>query len=147
VANHTTIEEIIRSEHEDNTAQAKKTVNYVWDTDNLTWLKMAGNASGELVVAPSIPTGGGQGRKTVSTPGVEEALATSTTCERVIISGLIGNSKSVAVGFNGVVAAAGSETGKILYPGDSVEILINNLATIYVDVQTAGDGVAYLYFT
>ncbi len=105
--------------------------------------------AGKIITSPGsgVYTGGGQGRKTIGTPGTEEALAASTVCKRVVISGLIGNKKPVAVGFNGVVAAQGSETGKILYPGDTIEILINNLATIFVDVQTANDGVAYLYFT
>ena len=106
---------------------------------------------GKLVLASTsyinVHTGGGQGRKTIGTPGSEEALAASTVCKKVVVSALFSNNAVVYVGFNGVVALAGSETGTPLYPGDRIEISIDNLATIFVDVRTAGNGVTYLYFT
>ena len=107
------------------------------------------DAQGKIIfsVDSGVYTGGGQGRKTIGTPGTEEALGASTAIKSIIISALPGNENPVTVGFNGVVAAAGSETGKILYSGDSVEFKINDLATVFVDVITAGDGVTYLYLT
>lgn len=85
------------------------------------------------------------GRKIVTTAGTREALAASTTCIWVIITALLTNTGNIAVGGASVVAAAGSESGNILLPGDSITILIDNLSEIFLDSTVNSEGVSYSY--
>ena len=87
------------------------------------------------------------GRKVVTTAGTEVALsATAIAVKRVWITALKANTNQVAIGGNPVVAAAGSETGIVLKPTDQPICLHHtNLAAIYVDSVTNGEGVSFLY--
>jgi hypothetical protein len=80
-------------------------------------------------------------RKTSSLPGVPARLVTTVTpCSWVTVQALQTNVSPIAVG-NAPVAAAGSEVGLILQPGQSVTIPIDDAHKINFDVNTAGDGV------
>ncbi len=87
------------------------------------------------------------GRKTVTTAGTRVQLSsTSTPCKRVDIKAMTSNTDVIAVAGSSVVAAAGSETGIVLYPGDGVTLLIDNLNKVYIDSRVNGEGVTYIYY-
>lgn len=92
-------------------------------------------------------TGIGHGIKTITTAGTDEALAASTACKRVVIQAQTDNTTGVAVGGSGVDATVATGTGVFLYAGDSIELEIDNLADVYIDALTNGEGVRYTYFT
>lgn len=92
-------------------------------------------------------TGIGDGVKTVTTAGTDEALAGSTACKKVDIQALTDNTGTVAVGASGVDATLGTGTGIVLYPGDTYSLEIDNLSDIYVDSTVNGEGVRYVYYT
>ena len=92
-------------------------------------------------------TGIGDGRKVVATAGTREALATTTACNRVIITAETDNTGLVVVGGATVVAALATRRGVPLSAGDSIELTINDLASVFLDVTVSGDGVSYLYLT
>lgn len=89
----------------------------------------------------------GNGRQTVTTPGTPVALAGSTSCKWVTITGETDNTNIVVVGGSGVVAALATRTGKPLWPGQSFTIPIDNLADVFIDAITATEGVTYVYGT
>jgi len=81
------------------------------------------------------------GKKVVAVPGTEEALAGSTALTSgVTVKALHTNTNMVYVGANPVTSA----TGFVLDAGEEIFIEIANLATIYIDVDTAGEGVTYI---
>jgi len=92
-------------------------------------------------------TGIGHGVKTITTGGTDEALAGSTACKRVLIQAQTDNTNGVAVGASGVDATVATGTGVFLTAGQSIEMFIDNLADIYVDAITNGEGVRYTYWT
>lgn len=92
-------------------------------------------------------TGNGHGVTTVTTAGTDVALAGSTTCKRVVIQAQTDNTNPVAVGATGVDATIATGTGILLFPGDVYELEIDNLADIFIDSITNGEGVRYHYFT
>ncbi len=92
-------------------------------------------------------TGIGHGVKTVTTPATAEALAGSTACKMVIVQAQSDNTNPVAVGGSGVVATIATGTGVLLYPGEVVTLLADNLADVFVDAITAGEGVRFAYLT
>lgn len=92
-------------------------------------------------------TGIGHGVKTITTAGTDEALAGSTTCKRVTVQSQTDNTGLIAVGATGVDATEATGNGVILYPGDTFEIEIDNLADIFIDSTVNGEGVRYTYFT
>ena len=96
---------------------------------------------GISVGAVSLPTTIVHGQKTVAAAGTEEALGSSTTLTSgVRIKALSGNTGNVFVGANPVT----SSTGFVLEPGEEAFIEVANLATVYLDVATNGDGVSYI---
>lgn len=86
------------------------------------------------------------GVKVVAVAGTDEALATSTACKRVTIMAQTDNTSIIAVGASGVDATVATGTGIVLYPGDSYELDIDNLADIYIDALVSGEGVRFVYF-
>jgi archaellum component FlaF (FlaF/FlaG flagellin family) len=89
----------------------------------------------------------GDGRQVVATAGTRVQLSsTSTLCKKVEITAFTGNTAAVVVGSSTVVAAEGTERGKILFPGDSVTIYVDNLNKIYIDARVSGEGVSYIYY-
>lgn len=88
------------------------------------------------------------GVKTVTTAGTDVALvASSTPAKRVIIQAQTDNTGLIAIGPTGVDATEATGTGVVLYPGDAIELLVDNLEDIYVDATVDGEGVRFLYFT
>ena len=92
-------------------------------------------------------TGIGHGVMTVTTAGTDLVLAASTACKMVIIQAQTDNTTGIAVGASGVDATIATGTGVFLYPGESVTLMVDNLADVYVDALTNGEGVRYIYFT
>lgn len=92
-------------------------------------------------------TGIGNGVTTVTTAGTDVVLASSTACKRAVIQSQTDNTGLIAVGATGVDATEATGNGIILYPGDSLEIDIDNLADIFIDSTVNGEGVRYTYFT
>lgn len=82
------------------------------------------------------------GEKTVTASGTREALASAQRVKSLTIVAKTGNTGQVYVGGDDV----STSTNDGLYPGDSVRIpAVNwlNLADIYLDVDTGGEGVDY----
>jgi hypothetical protein len=92
-------------------------------------------------------TGIGHGVATVTTAGTDVALAGSTSCKRVVIQAQTDNTTGIAVGGSGVDATIATGTGIFLNPGDAFELETDNLADVFVDSLTNGEGVRYTYFT
>lgn len=85
------------------------------------------------------------GRQTVTTPGTAVALAASTACTEVIATAETDNTDIVVIGGSTVVAALSTRRGNPLYAGDSFAISTNDLAEVFIDALTAGDGVTFTY--
>lgn len=89
----------------------------------------------------------GNGEKTITAAGTREVLATQTEVLAVTIKALSSNTGKVYVGDGGVA----STNGFPLDPRDSVSLSTDdpeqaiNLASIYLDVATSGEGVRYIY--
>lgn len=93
------------------------------------------------VLSVAIPATLYYGRKTISTNGTEEALAGSQAIlSGVTIKALATNTNPVFVGNNGLT----SSTGFPLAAGEQIFLEVANLATVFVDVTTNGEGVAYI---
>lgn len=87
------------------------------------------------------------GVKTVTTAGTPVALAASTACKRIVVQSQTDNTGLIAVGGSGVDATEATGNGIILYPGDSIELAIDNLADVFINSTVNGDGVRFIYFT
>ncbi len=87
----------------------------------------------------------GDGRKTVATAGTAEALAASTPAKVVFITAETDNTNPVTVGGSTVVGAEATRRGTPLYPGETITLLCDDLADIYVDAITNGEGVTFTY--
>jgi len=85
-------------------------------------------------------------RKVVTTAGTAVPLiATSTACKRVVVCAETDNTGIIAIGDSSVVAAEGSQRGIPLFPGDKIEIDIDDVSKIYIDSTVNGDGVTFFY--
>lgn len=83
------------------------------------------------------------GQKTVAVPGTEEAIAGSNTLsngQSILIRAKTTNAGNVYVGGNPVT----SGTGHILAPGEECTLAVNNTSLVYIDVDTAADGVSWI---
>jgi hypothetical protein len=88
----------------------------------------------------------GDGRKTVTTPGTEVQLSsTSVPARQVVITALEGNTGAVVVGAATVVASAGSRRGTPLWERDSMTIDVIDLNQVYIDAEVATEGVSFTY--
>jgi len=89
------------------------------------------------------------GTKTVTTAGTAvQITATATPCKEVWLSGDTGNSDLVVVGDSSVVAAAGTQQGIVIIPGNtSIRLQINDLSKLWVDSISNGDELCYAYLT
>jgi len=89
----------------------------------------------------------GDGRQVVAEAGTRVQLSsTSTKVSKVVVSAIPTNANYITVGGSTVVAAAGTETGKVLYPGDSETFFVDNLTKIYIDAVVSGNGCTYIYY-
>ena len=87
----------------------------------------------------------GDGRKTVTTPGTAVALAASTPVKEVTCSAELDNTDVVVVGGSTVIAALATRRGTPLYPGDSITLVVDDLAIVYIDAVVATEGVTFTY--
>jgi len=93
------------------------------------------------VLTVSLPSTVYNGQKTVTTNGTAEALASSQALSAgVLIKALADNTNDVYVGDSSV----DSSNGFVLAAGEEVFIEIDNLASVYIDVDTNGEGVSYI---
>lgn len=104
------------------------------------------NSVGQALVAHNI-TGIGDGRQIVTTAGAEEALASSTACKMVIITAEMDNTDYICVGGSTVIEADATRRGVPLAAGESITLLVDNLADVYLDAGASGEGVTYIYLT
>lgn len=104
----------------------------------------------DIITMPTVGhniTGIIDGVTTVTTAGTDVVLAASTACKRVTIQAQTDNTNIISVGATGVDATEATGTGFVLYPGDGIEIDIDNLANIFIDSLVNGEGVRYVYYT
>lgn len=81
------------------------------------------------------------GQKAVTTAGTAEALGSSTTLTAgVTVKALAANTNNVYVGDSSV----DSSNGYVLDAGESVFIEVDDLAKVFIDVDTNGEGVSYI---
>ena len=84
------------------------------------------------------------GRKTITAAGTPERLSSvSTPVRYVVMQALISNSGSVYWGHDSDNAKAA--TGVELLPGANVPLPFDNLRSIFLDVDTSGDGVSFFF--
>ena len=86
----------------------------------------------------------GVGNKTIATVGTPDPLvASSTPCTKVWLMARPGNAGNVFWGNSSV----DSDNGDILFPGQKVEIEIDDLNKVYFDVEAGNtsDGVRFTY--
>jgi hypothetical protein len=91
----------------------------------------------------------GDGRQVVTTAGTPVQLGTDTNCAYVLVQGERDNGGDVVVGASTVVGAAATRRGLAVGPGELVTIFADNLADVWLDADTGGDGwgVTFVYFT
>lgn len=86
------------------------------------------------------------GRKVVAAAGTAERLVSSNTFARkVTIMAEVDNTGYVVVGDSTVVAALGTRKGIPLSAGTSITMYVSDLYGIWLDVETSGDGVTFIY--
>ena len=84
----------------------------------------------------------GDGSKVVTSAGTRETLSDNVTaCWKVLITAKRGNTNRVWVG--GATVAV--DRGKPLVPLQQIWLEVDDLKKIYIDVDTNGEGVDYLY--
>ena len=83
------------------------------------------------------------GRKVIAVTNTAVALGTAA-CQTAFITALVGNSAPVVVGGSDVIGDEATRTGKLMYPGDSITVSIDNLSKIYIN-GSANDGVSFTY--
>lgn len=81
------------------------------------------------------------GQKTVSSAGTAEVIASSTTIRSVSIRAHATNTGNVYVGNSGVT----SSNGRIVGPAETIDIDVDNLADLYIDVDTNDEGISFGY--
>jgi hypothetical protein len=87
------------------------------------------------------------GRKTVTTHGTAEELATNGPCRKITIVALITNTDYVCVGGSDVIAAESTRNGLPLVAGQSIDLVgINNLKNVYVDSVIDEEGITFVYY-
>ncbi|HEY9658628.1 MAG TPA: hypothetical protein V6C65_09270 [Allocoleopsis sp.] len=108
-------------------------------------VQILSSAGSEPVIDILVSSSIGHGVKTVTTAGTDVALD-SHVCRKVTIQSQTDNTGLIAVGGSGVDATVATGTGVVLYPGDSIEIEIENTNLIYIDSTVSGEGVRYTYY-
>ena len=92
------------------------------------------------VAGPFTPTSAGSGQLTVDAAGAAEQLP-SQACKAVTIAALPGNAGDIYLGASDV----DDTNGRVLEPGDAVDVAIDNLNRLYIDADTTDDGISYLW--
>ena len=120
-------------------------VQVVLQTSSNAIGKLAANSGVDIgdVDVTSLPQGATvyNGQTYVSTAGTQVALASSQAITHsVTIMAQAGNSGNIYIGNS----SGSSINGYILDAGDTLELKIANLATVYVDSSVNGEGVSYI---
>ena len=107
--------------------------------------KLAANSGVDIgdvdVTSMPLATAIYNGQKTVTTAGTQVALASSQAITHSVkIKALHGNSGWIYVGNSSV----SSSNGYVLDAGETLEIQVANLATVYIDSSVNGEGVSYV---
>lgn len=87
----------------------------------------------------------GNGRKTVTTVGAALALASATRANWVVITAETDNTGIITVGSSTVVGALATRQGVPLSAGESVSLIVADLADVFLDTTVNGDGVTFTY--
>lgn len=81
------------------------------------------------------------GKVTSTTPGTAVPLSSvNVGVHSVVLYALAANTNDIYLGNSGVSSANGLR----LIKGDSITVVVSNLALLFMDVQTSGDGLTYL---
>jgi len=83
-------------------------------------------------------------RKTVTTAGTAVALAASAAIRGVFVTAETDNTNIVTVGGSTVVGALATRRGIPLSAGDTIFIPVDDVAKVYIDCITNGEGVTFL---
>lgn len=106
---------------------------------------LAGNSTGELIVAAPSYTFGGNAHANVSVTGTAVQLA-SNACKRVIIAADNDNSGAIYIGGSGVTNDEAATGGLQLDAGQQLTLDVTNTNVVYIN-GTSGEGVGYIYLT
>ena len=99
------------------------------------------NSENRLCVDALVPsTASITNNKVTTTSGVRVALAASTVVASVSIKALHTNKGSVFIG-NSTVS---SSNGYVLRANDTIDLDIDDLAKVYMDVSSNGEGITYI---
>ena len=103
-----------------------------------------GASPGNSLPVEQVASGVEDGTKTVTTAGTAEPLvASSTPCLSVLITAKRANAGYIYVG--GITIESGR--GLELPPTSGIVIAIDDLAKLWLDASSDGDGVDFLYVT
>jgi len=124
---------------------SSKFLKVVLQAGTAAYGKLAANSGVDIgdVDVTSMPLAAAiqNGQKYVTTAGSRVALASSTTIyHSVTIMSQSGNSGWIYIGNSSV----SNSNGYILDAGDTIELKIANLSTIYIDSSVNGEGVSYI---
>lgn len=92
------------------------------------------------VITPFTPTSSGSGQLNVTTAGTRVQLP-SQACKAVSIAAKPANTGNVYLGDSSVTSA----NGRILDAGDTIDLAIDDLSRLYIDADTDGEGISYLW--
>ena len=92
------------------------------------------------VTSPFAPTSTGSGQATVADAGTRAQL-TAQACKAVSIAANPDNTGNIFLGD----VTVSSANGRILAPGDAVDLAIDNLNRLYIDAAVDGEGISYLW--
>ncbi len=102
--------------------------------------EFTGSLTETMATLEATPSTLRNGRKTVAVAGTAEALAASTAILAVTVKALRTNTNNIYVGTSSVTSA----NGFVLSRGSSVSFAFDNLADIFINADTNGEGVTYL---
>ena len=88
----------------------------------------------------------GDGRQTCGTAGTRVALsATPLMASYLFVTAMTTNTTPVVIGGSTVVASSATQQGLPLQPGETVEFALDNVADVFLDAVTNGEGVVFMY--
>jgi len=89
----------------------------------------------------------GNGRQTISTPGVAQQLSTtSVPALWVYATAFHANTGIVTLGISTTLASSASRVGIALDKGVSALIPVSNLNSIWMDAVVSTEGISYAYY-
>ena len=76
----------------------------------------------------------------VAVVGVRVQLNAGLACVMVSVAAKPANTGNIFLGNVGVTSA----NGRILAPGEAIDLAVDNLSRLYIDAAVAGEGISYL---